>query len=161
MGSISSWVLSIVGIVFIGVLVDVILPEGQMNKYVKSIFALVVVFVIISPIAKMINTDHSVDLFDKYELSLDLDFLQNYNNSLKEKLEIEIINEAKAQGIDNILVEIVLKEEKGEEIIEKIIVDISNIVILENGGHINEYTKINDIIEKHTGVKEDKIIFYE
>ena len=34
----TSWILSIVGIVLLGVLIDLILPNGEIQKYIKSIF---------------------------------------------------------------------------------------------------------------------------
>ncbi len=33
------WILSIVGIVFIGVILDIILPDGKTSKYIKHIFS--------------------------------------------------------------------------------------------------------------------------
>ena len=48
----TSYILSIVGIVFLGVLVDVIMPDGEMNKYVKGVFSIIALCVIINPLPK-------------------------------------------------------------------------------------------------------------
>lgn len=55
------WVLSIVGIVVLGVLVDVVMPEGESAKYIKGVFGVVAVITIISPI---INLMQNVKLND-------------------------------------------------------------------------------------------------
>ena len=53
----TAWIMSIVGVVVIGVLIDVLTPEGESNKYVKGVYALIVVLVIASPIAKALKSD--------------------------------------------------------------------------------------------------------
>ena len=50
MGVISAWVLSVAGISMLAVLIDLILPTGQTKKYIKGVFALIVVVVVITPI---------------------------------------------------------------------------------------------------------------
>ena len=45
MSAISSWLLSVAGIIILGVLCEMILPDGQMNKYVKVIFSFAVLLV--------------------------------------------------------------------------------------------------------------------
>lgn len=47
------WLLGVVGVVLAGVLVDVLLPAGQMSKYVKGIFAVLLLFIILSPVVAL------------------------------------------------------------------------------------------------------------
>ncbi len=42
----SAWLLSIVGVVSLGVLIELLLPEGENSKYIKGIFSVIVIFVI-------------------------------------------------------------------------------------------------------------------
>lgn len=51
------WLLGVVGVVLLGVLADVLLPRGQMSKYVKGIFAVLLLFVIITPVARFFRQD--------------------------------------------------------------------------------------------------------
>ena len=44
------WVVTVAGIAILSVLCDVILPEGQTRKYVKTVFGVVVTLVIAQPI---------------------------------------------------------------------------------------------------------------
>ena len=44
------YVLSVIGVVFLGVLVDGIMPDGEMNKYVKGMFSLIALCVLLSAV---------------------------------------------------------------------------------------------------------------
>lgn len=45
-----AWIIGIVGVICLGVLLEILLPEGQTGKYVKGAFSLMVVFVIVAPL---------------------------------------------------------------------------------------------------------------
>ena len=49
------WVLTVAGIAILSVLCDVILPEGQTRKYVKTVFGVVVSLVIIQPLIELFS----------------------------------------------------------------------------------------------------------
>ena len=51
------WLLGVVGVVLLGVLADVLLPRGQMSKYVKGIFSVLLIFVLLSPIVTFFRQD--------------------------------------------------------------------------------------------------------
>ena len=44
--------------------------------------------------------------------------------------------------------------------IQKITIDLSNLVINEKVQHINKYTKIKEIVLKEMTIEEDDIVFY-
>ena len=59
------WLLGVVGVVLLGVLADVLLPRGQMSKYVKGIFSVLLIFVLLSPIVTFFRQDmHLTDLIN-------------------------------------------------------------------------------------------------
>jgi len=45
----------------LGVLVDIIMPEGDTSKYIKGIFALITVFIIVYPLPSLLRRDFSFD----------------------------------------------------------------------------------------------------
>lgn len=51
----SAWITGIVGVICLGILLEIVLPEGQTSKYVKGAFSLLVVFVIAAPLPNMIG----------------------------------------------------------------------------------------------------------
>jgi len=50
MNEISKWVLSICGVIILGVLIDAVLPDGGTRKFIKGVFAVILLYVIISPL---------------------------------------------------------------------------------------------------------------
>ena len=40
-----AWIFSVCGIVFLGLMVDVISPNGKTNNFIKSIFSLIFIFI--------------------------------------------------------------------------------------------------------------------
>ena len=62
------WVVTVAGIAILSVLCDVILPEGQTRKYVKTVFGVVVTLVIVQPLIGLFD---SSDLFSFSGDSLD------------------------------------------------------------------------------------------
>ena len=49
------WVVTVAGIAIFSVLCDVILPEGQTRKYVKTVFGVVVTLVVVQPVIQLFN----------------------------------------------------------------------------------------------------------
>ncbi|MCH5156943.1 MAG: stage III sporulation protein AF [Clostridiales bacterium] len=49
------WVVTVAGIAILSVLCDVILPEGQTRKYVKTVFGVVVTLVIVQPVVGLFS----------------------------------------------------------------------------------------------------------
>jgi stage III sporulation protein AF len=70
----SAWIISIVGVISLGILLEIILPEGQTTKYVKGAFSLLVVFVIVAPIPAFLKTDWKLD-FDSAQYDVDSAFI--------------------------------------------------------------------------------------
>lgn len=76
--------MSIVGVVAIGVLLDILLPSGEINKYIKGVFGIVVVFVIIIPLPKLVKGDF-LNFFDaSQEIEIDEGY---YSDALKRRNE--------------------------------------------------------------------------
>ena len=51
----SNWLLSIVGVTVIGVLVELLLTDSPMSKFVRSIYAFFILFVIVQPIPGLLR----------------------------------------------------------------------------------------------------------
>lgn len=66
----SEWILSVVGVICLGILLEIILPEGQTSKYVKGAFSLLVIFVMAAPLPKLLGAEWALD-FDKIFYGVD------------------------------------------------------------------------------------------
>ncbi len=96
----TGWILSIVGVVVIGVLIDVLMPEGESNKYVKGVYALIVVLVIASPIAKALKSDVDFSRYFDETFSVDSSFVESVQEDRKESDEKKIANSLKLRGYE-------------------------------------------------------------
>ena len=124
----SSWILSIVGIVCLGVIVDIFIPEGQTNKYIKNIFSLLIVFVIISPLPKLLNNDLSFsNIINNVNTEIDLNFISIVNNQKINSIKNLILSALKKENISVNDIDLSCNYLQEEFEIMSIFVDISNI----------------------------------
>ena len=159
----NSYVLSIVGVVFLGVLVDVIMPDGEMNKYVKGVFSMLALFVIMSPVQKLFNKDFSLEnmFYDNTSIAVDSDFLEATTKQMKKQCESVLNARLKDAGFDDVDVEILAEMSNYEFQIKKVIIDISKMVIIDDGEHINKYAEIKAIVLENFDVEESDVIINE
>lgn len=75
------WVVTVAGMAILSVLCDVILPEGQTRKYVKTVFGIVVSLVIIQPIVGMFGGN---TLF-QFTSNSSMDVQNSYLNSVGDR----------------------------------------------------------------------------
>lgn len=161
MSGISAYLLSIVGVVILLVIIDLILPDSKISKYIKSIAAVFVVAVIASPIVKLVNSNwdgHS--LFVGGEYQIDENILNNINQQNIEVLEDEITNYLTEQGFEGVEVMVSANFTENELKISYIYVNLCDLVINENLEHIDYYTKIKELITQQINIEGDKIIIY-
>ena len=133
----SGYILSILGIVIVGVLVDIVVPSGTINKYIKSIYAIFVLAVILSPVIKFLSNTHDINVnITGYKINEDL---MNYINTNKIKsLETNIENKLKDEGFDGIDIKINYSIESNELMINSCKVNMQNLVITRvSGGGAN------------------------
>lgn len=161
---ISTWILSIAGIICISVIIELILPEGQMNKYIKGIFSFIVILVIIMPIPKLIGSNFDFSNILNYEnsVNVDEDYIYQLNlnklNLLKEDIESEI----NKHGYENVSVYINCNIFENKMNFKSIIVDLNSLVISENAEH-KDITKIKkditNIILSFIQIDEEEILY--
>lgn len=163
MGGISAYILSVVGIVFVGVLVDIIMPEGAINSYIKGMFSIISLFVMVSPIQKLIDGDFDMNNFFYNETSvqIDKDFIEATNKDIVVQLENATISKLTDAGFANVDVEIVFNLSGYQIDIEKVNVDISKMVINQNMPHINKYTEIKDVVCRCLNLEEGDVVINE
>lgn len=160
---ISGFIISILGIVVLGVLIDLILPDGQMQKYIKSVFSVIVVLTMVSP---LVNIDINKIEFDKFvynenSIELNENYLKNYNEDYKVVLENIAENTLKNNGFKNVVVEIFYNKSNNNFKIEKVTLNLKKLEINTNQVHIDKYKEMKTIISNLLNVKGEIIFFYE
>lgn len=155
------YLLNILGIVVIGVLIEIITPNGKMSKYIKSIFSIFVVFVLISPLATLSVNVNISKYFDISTYQLDGSLLSNINERKISALENDIENELADEQISNANVEINYELTNNEIIIQNVQIDLRNAILISKFEHIDKYAFINEIVLKYVDVEERNIEYYE
>ncbi|MBO5394391.1 MAG: stage III sporulation protein AF [Clostridia bacterium] len=162
--SVSSWILSIAGIICLSVLVELVLPDGQMNRYIKGIFSFIVVFIIISPLPKLLNKNIDISSIFSYEQSFQLDeeYLYQLNLDKLNSLQSAIEKEIKTNGYENVALYINADIFNNEMQIKSVSVDLTQLVILENAEHrdiVKIKNHITTIVKKHIDIDEEMIMY--
>ena len=158
--NISSWIMAVAGICILGVLVDLVLPGGQTKKYIKGIFAFIVVFVIISPIPSLLNKEFSVDdIFEEDAIVIQEDFIYQINSDRLENIENMIKLDLKEQGISNVELIISANIFTNEMVVDAVFVDLSQVVLNEKLEHIDINELVAKSILKYVSVKKSNIVF--
>lgn len=119
----SGWVLSVTAVVCLTVLLDIIMPDGQMKKYVKGIVSIIVIFVIVTPLASL-----AVGKFDltKGNITIDSDMLESLESTSDRYREIQLESMLSEDGIT---ADVKIVSENGKKKVEVI---IKNEVLSEN-----------------------------
>ncbi|MBQ0017323.1 MAG: stage III sporulation protein AF [Clostridiales bacterium] len=159
----TGYLISVIGVVILGVLVDIVLPSGQMNKYVKSMFGFFTVIVLISPLPKLLNSNFDLSnlFYNSQSIQVDSDFLIATNKKITRELESNVVVSCKNAGFDNIecKIESILEENRLKII--KVNMDLKKMVISQTKPHINKYAEIVQAVKQIVNVEEEQIIFNE
>lgn len=151
----SSWLIGLIGVIFLGVLLDVIYPNGKTNAFCKSIFGIFAVGILISPLLKLKSIDVNVSNdFVSEQLLMNLN--ASKENYYKLKLEKILVDES-IQGAN---VEIQGNTEENQFVIENIYIDTSELVLTKNITNINKYEVITNIILEAIEIDKERIIIY-
>lgn len=126
---VNSWVQGIILAVIIATIIEIILPEGNNKKYVKTIIGIYIMFVIVGPlISKILNKDINIERIMQNTTST-MSKLETNNNitietnayiekTYKQKLEEDIKNKSSEKGYNisflNLAIETGDSEEYGQ-----------------------------------------------
>lgn len=132
----NAWLLSIVGVVSLGVLLEILLADGHTAKYIKGVFALAVVLVLVSPLPQFFKKDFDISKFFGEEMVTQSTFLNSVNERKNSEREERVLNALTSQGvsvervriyylrndIDNIdVVKVYVKKDESKDNIIKIV----------------------------------------
>lgn len=159
----SSWLMSIVGIALLGVVTDLMLPEGQMQKYVKAVFAFLVVFVIISPFPKLFNSSLSIEEFFGREnaIQIQTQFIGVVNMQKKVALEKSILQGLELQGIKNCTAKVSIDYLTNDFKVTNILIDVGQVVLTKQLSHIDMIVLVRTVAKQISGIKEEFITINE
>lgn len=155
-----AYIISILGITLCGVLIDIVLPAGSTSKYIKSIYSIFVVAVILNPLITFFAKTKNINLeYNNFETS---QTLIDYINTQKIKsVETTIIEELKQKGVSNIEVKINYDWQYNQLVYKSCLIDLKNMVYQPTDKHTNKYELITEVVQQHTNLSNEVIIFDE
>lgn len=136
------WILSVVGVVAVGVLVDIVLDDKDLGKYIKGIFGIIVVLVILAPLPKMLKNVKKIDFvtkFDSVEI-IDDSYLAIFENNIEyQEKELLTLLRQNEEAVQNVKIEI-----------DKQNMTIKSICIIHQKDMINKQ-KVTQLVQKRLG----------
>ncbi len=161
MSAISQYFLSICGVVLLSVLMDLIVSDGKIAKYQKSIMSLILIFVIVSPLPKLLKNDVDFSSFFDNNISYNEEYTEVFMSQQKTILEKGLEQNLKQNGFDGVKIEIWADFEDNALKINNVFVDLQNLVLSQENEHINYYEAIKILLMEQTGVEEGRVIICE
>ena len=130
MTDISAWILSVAGICFVSVVIDLVLPEGKTNSYIKRVVSYAIILVVILPIPKIINGNMLIqDIFYETDLDIQEEYIHSINQSKLDALTMSIEKELIKNGFVGTSVSISANIFERDLEIYAIYVDLYNLLI--------------------------------
>lgn len=160
MSTISEWLMAILAVVLLGVVVDLILPNSTLSKYIKSTLATVTILVIILPLPSLINSgfDWESDLFSSSEITLDQDFLDYATEIKVSYLESGLISQLSDDGYDGLDINISAHSESGEIIVDYVYINVDNLVLELENEHIDKYEQVIELVCSYLEIESSKVV---
>lgn len=153
-----TWILSVIGIVFIGVIFEIILPEGKTNAFIKHVFSILLLYVIISPIPKLFNKKFNSNSTNAG--NIDNNFIYSINLEKTKALENDLINTFNNAGIKGVSV-VVNSDIFNENFkINKIYIDLVNVVLSNENSHINIKVELLKLVQSKVSIAKEDVVFY-
>ena len=154
------YLISVLCIVIISVLIEIILPSGQTAKYIKGIFAIFVVYVLINPVVLFLNRDFDISKYvNETSINIDETLLKKMYENQIQMHELEIETQLEKNGYKGVKVKLNYKIVDSEIIIDKAYINLNNLVITENASNINKYQYIRQLVTTNYPLKEEEVIF--
>ena len=161
--SVSAWILSIAGVISLSVIVELMLPEGQLNKYIRSIFSFIVVLVIIAPLPRLVGKNFNFsDIAISENYTLQEDYLYQMNVYRTEALQEDISRDIKNKGYEGVVVSVSSENFSTSYKINAIYVELKNLVITDKAEHKNILDiedELFQIILTHAKVERAEVHF--
>ncbi len=122
-----AWIISIAGVICLGILLEIVLPNGKMAKYVKGAFSLIVVLAIASPLPSLLKKDFKIDIDTDYFSNEQVEQVFSYSDTFEQMVQKALQDvgcsaEVEIVAIDGVVSEVVVVVSdmilQGEEIVD-------------------------------------------
>ena len=158
------WLLSVTAAVLLSVLLELLLSEGKIKKYVTGVLSLVIICVVFFPVIKFVKKDFSLsDILPQTETNViivDENALAAIDGMKKQEAERQVETELSSVGIKDAEVNIYTYDDGETTRISYITVNLQASVITGYEENIILTEKIKETVCEILTVSEDKVIIY-
>lgn len=158
-----SWIISVCALAIITTIILIILPQGKLGQYIKNIFSLLLVIVIIQPIVKINFDTLSYDFFN-YDIEVELqdNYLTYVTNSRVENLELKCENIILNLGVKGASVDIQANIKDFDfKKIDKVLINLEKAEIINDNSHIDIIEQIISNVSEYLSVEKKLVVVYE
>lgn len=157
------WALKILISVLILSSISIILPTGKLSSYIKYVFAIILIPIVIEPVLMIKNNNFDFNtVFNETEVQVQNDYLDyiseqkinEYNSLLNVLLNNLGVLGAKVDLLYNIDENYIIH-------IKKVCIDLTNSVINSDKEHIDIIETIKTAYSEYLHIDKDEVIIYE
>ena len=152
----SGWLLSIAGIVIVGALVDVLLTDSPMSRFIRGIFGFFVLLVIVAPLPGLIDDGIKAVSGD---IQLNTELLQTINAQTANAFQRNTESALSAAGFRNVIVTIEHDPNAMGFVITRVFVNAFDVVLTNNVQAINIKAEIIRIVMAVCNVDQGRIFY--
>lgn len=150
----TGWLLGIAGIVVIGVVVELLLTDSAMSKFIRSIYAFFLLLVIVSPLPGFFSSGIEVG----GDLQYDWVLIGNLNTASAKAAENRLVRNLETAGISGVLVTVKHDSESPSFRIESVYINAWNAELREDRQNINVRTEVIRIAIITLNIREEQIM---
>ena len=156
MSMISQWIMGVVGAAVLCLLVELIMPEGSTKKHIKSVMAIITLFIILSPLPAMLNKNWEIEnIFETDNLKPDNRIVDNIYLQQITLLEESLENKLSEDGYANSNV-IISAYSKDKVIkIKAVSIDLSRCAI-----SMSDYEKVKQKVQTYLDDNNILVVVY-
>ncbi len=160
MNAVSAWILSIAGAALLGVMVDLIVPDGRMHKYIRSIFGVITVLIIIAPLPGMIkNSSFDIDIdLNTANSAADNNYIYTVYKNKVAVMEKGLVNYLSDNGYQKTAVTVSVDTYTEKMRITAVYISLKNAVISDEKKHIDKYTEVTRLAVTFLNVGKEVLI---
>jgi len=160
MHPIIGWVIGILAIVILGVVVDLLLAENKMGKFVKSVFAAAVILVIILPLPSLLNNGCNFDenFIIQNQFELDRNFLEFADRMRMNSLARGVEAQLREDGVSGARVSIEGRVENNDIIVDLVKVDISSANFETIAGQFNPHDLVGRLVSGYLHIDRFRVV---
>lgn len=160
----SGWIVSVVGIVLLTTVVGIIMPDGRFSRYIKSILAFATILVIISPLKNIVKNridfTNFTDLFGGYETHYQQSFLYYVNEKKTDAVAARCVKKLEEIGMTGGKITVLCLEDV-EFQIEKVQINVKNLVCNEDKSHMDRNVEIQRTLAEFLEIELWQVEIYE